>query len=59
MEHVMIRFLSRTEVAERIGVKPTSLGRYSLPEPDALTGDVRGWTPETIDKWNEERTKRS
>ncbi|MCQ4148560.1 helix-turn-helix transcriptional regulator [Rhodococcus qingshengii] len=55
----MIRFLSRTEVAERIGVKPTSLGRYNLPEPDALTGDVRGWTAETIDKWNEERTKRS
>ncbi|MGC0364987.1 hypothetical protein ABH922_002971 [Rhodococcus sp. 27YEA15] len=55
----MIRFLSRTQVGERIGVKPTSLGRYDLPEPDAMIGDARGWTEETIDRWDAERTKRS
>ena len=39
------RYLSRTEVAERIGVKPDTLGRYLLPAPDAHgrdTGVVAG-----------------
>lgn len=53
------RFLSRAEVAERIGVKPDTLGRYRLPEPDAVIGTVRGWTVETIDKWNANRPSRS
>lgn len=54
----MIRYLSRTEVAERIGVQPTSLGRYKLPEPDAMIGDVRGWLPDTVDEWNAQRPGR-
>lgn len=33
-------YLSRSEVAERIGVKVPTLARYSLPEPDALTGST-------------------
>ena len=45
-------FLSRAEFAERIGVKPGTLGRYNLPEPDATIGDVRGWLPETVDRWH-------
>jgi hypothetical protein len=43
------RYLSRTEVAEWIGVKPRTLGRYLLPAPHALIGTTRGWLPSTID----------
>lgn len=46
------RYLSRTELADRIGVQPSTLSRYALPEPDAMIGDVRGWLPETVDAWN-------
>lgn len=52
------RYLSRREVAERVGVKPDTLGRYRLPEPDAVIGDVRGWLPATIDKWHAKRRPR-
>ncbi|VBA56014.1 hypothetical protein LAUMK142_05347 [Mycobacterium pseudokansasii] len=53
-----VRYLSRAEVAERIGVKPDTLGRYNLPEPDAVIGTVRGWLPRTIDRWNRARPSR-
>ena len=52
------RYLSRTEVAELIGVKPDTLGRYVLPAPDALIGTTRGWLPSTIDTWHEARPGR-
>ncbi|WP_029116865.1 helix-turn-helix transcriptional regulator [Mycobacterium sp. URHB0044] len=52
------RYLSRSELAERIGVKPDTLGRYRLPEPDALIGTTRGWLPKTIDRWNDSRPGR-
>lgn len=48
----MIAYLSRKEVAERIGVQQSTLSRYALPEPDAMIGATRGWLPETIDVWN-------
>lgn len=48
-------YLSRSEVAARIGVKPDTLSRYRLPEPDALIGTVRGWLPATIDGWHANR----
>jgi hypothetical protein len=51
----MTRYLSRAEVAERIGVKPDTLGRYRLPAPDAMIGSVRGWLPKTIDDWHQNR----
>ncbi len=51
----MIRYLSRAEVAERINVRPATLARYELPEPDAMLGKYRGWLPETIDRWNAQR----
>jgi hypothetical protein len=51
----MTRYLSRAEVAERIGVKPDTLGRYRLPQPDAMIGSVRGWLPKTIDDWHQNR----
>ena len=49
------RYLSLTEVAERLGVARGTLGRYRLPEPDAMIGTTRGWLPETIDAWNASR----
>lgn len=50
-------YLSRTEVAARIGVKPDTLGRYRLPEPDAMIGTVRGWLPDTVDRWHDSRPR--
>lgn len=52
------RYLSRAEVAERIGVAVGTLSRYRLPEPDVLVGRARGWLPETIDAWNAQRPGR-
>lgn len=52
------RYLSLTEVAERIGVTRGTLGRYRLPEPDAWIGATRGWLPATIDAWNAARPGR-
>lgn len=64
-----LRFLSANQVAERIGVKPPSLARYKLPDPDVIVGPVnddgslprgttRGWLPATIDEWNANRPGR-
>ncbi|EJZ15786.1 hypothetical protein MFORT_02714 [Mycolicibacterium fortuitum subsp. fortuitum DSM 46621 = ATCC 6841 = JCM 6387] len=53
-----LRYLSRAEVAERIGVAPSTLSRYKLPEPDAMVGTVRGWLPETVDAWSASRPGR-
>jgi predicted DNA-binding transcriptional regulator AlpA len=52
------RYLSTTEVAERIGVTRGALGRYRLPEPDAWIGTTRGWLPATIDEWHANRPGR-
>lgn len=55
------RYLSRPEVAARIGVQPDTLNRYKLPVPDAQIGSrLVGWLPETIDEWdaNRPRTRR-
>lgn len=52
-----IKYLSRAEVAARIGVKPDTLSRYNLPAPDATIGTVRGWTRHTIDTWNAARPR--
>ncbi len=51
-------YLSRKEVAERIGVKPDTLGWYKLPEPDATIGNVRGWKASTIDAWHKARPRK-
>lgn len=52
-------YLSRTELAERIGVKVATLSRYKLPEPDVIIGasgrGTMGWLPETVDAWNAAR----
>ena len=51
----MTVYLSTSEFAARIGVKPDTLNRYKLPEPDAMIGRTRGWLPETVDAWNASR----
>jgi predicted DNA-binding transcriptional regulator AlpA len=55
-----VRYLSRPEVAARIGVKTDTLNRYKLPAPDAQIGARQiGWLPETIDAWNAARPSRT
>lgn len=53
------RYLSLGEVADRIGVTLNTAKSYLrkdlLPAPDAMTGRVRGWIPDTIDAWNQAR----
>lgn len=51
-------YLSRAEFAERIGVKPATMGRYKLPEPDVMIGSTRGWSAETVDAWHAARPGR-
>ncbi|MEE6280131.1 helix-turn-helix transcriptional regulator [Georgenia sp. MJ170] len=53
-------FLSRAQLAARIGVKPDTLNRYTLPEPDAIIGrgtaaERPGWLEATVDSWNAAR----
>lgn len=60
---VMIRALGVNEVAERAGLSPNTVKAYSqvpgrLPQPDVMIGRVKGWFPETIDKWMERRDKK-
>lgn len=52
------KYLNRSEVAARLGVRPDTLNRYPLPEPDVMLGRHRGWLPETIDAWNRTRPGR-
>jgi predicted DNA-binding transcriptional regulator AlpA len=53
----VIRYLSVSDVAKRTGLSLNTIKAYSqvpgrLPQPDALIGDrVKGWLPETIDRW--------
>jgi hypothetical protein len=51
-------YLSRAEVARRIGLGPRSLSRITLPPADAAIGPYKGWLPATIDEWNESRPGR-
>ncbi|MGO4973684.1 helix-turn-helix transcriptional regulator [Bifidobacterium boum] len=52
------RYLSMTEVAERLGITKSALARYKLPEPDVIVGKARGWHEGTIDRWNASRPGR-
>lgn len=55
------RYLSRSEFAQRIGVKVGTLSRYDLPEPDVIIGSgprpTFGWSKETIDCWQQQRPR--
>jgi hypothetical protein len=58
-----VRYLSRTGVATYRGMAGLhSLTGVQLPDPDVLIGDPKdwsrahkGWLPETIDEWQENR----
>lgn len=50
-------YWGRREVAAFIDVKPDTLSRYALPQPDAYIGDVRGWSPSTIQEWHAARPR--
>lgn len=61
-----VRYLGLGDFAKRIGVSEGTLRGYSakglLPAPDVLVGlserAVRGWLPETIDRWQASRPGR-
>jgi len=54
-----ITYLGRTEVAHYLGLAGLpSLTGVELPPPDAVIGDRKGWTPETIDAWKKTRPGR-
>lgn len=56
---ILIRYLSLAELAERIGINPRSASTYKdLPPPDAITGNIRGWLPATVDAWQAARPGR-
>jgi len=58
-ETVTVQYLSLQEVADRIGVTRNTVAKYKLPEPDVVVGSDlnarRGWSVETIDRWNANR----
>ncbi|QGH80049.1 LamD-like protein [Gordonia phage NHagos] len=55
----VVKYLSRSEVAERIGLKSVrSLSGMRLPPHDAEVGNHKGYLPENIDRWNETRPGR-
>lgn len=64
-----VPYLSRAQLAERIGLTSGSLSKYKLPTPDVVIGPVnddgtiprgstRGWTLKTVDEWNANRPGR-
>lgn len=54
-----IQYMGRTEVAHYLGLAGlASLTGVTLPPPDAVIGDRKGWTAETIDEWNANRPGR-
>lgn len=53
-----MQFWGRKEVAQFLGVKTDSINGYQLPDPDAMIGNHRGWLPQTIKEWKEDRPGR-
>jgi predicted DNA-binding transcriptional regulator AlpA len=58
----MTDYLGLSQLAERVGISAVTAKSYMrdgrLPEPDATIGRVRGWLPETIDDWQQQRPGR-
>jgi len=59
---MLIRYLSVSQVAERTGLSLNTVKSYSqipgrMPQPDAMIGQVKGWLPETIDRWSARRAR--
>jgi predicted DNA-binding transcriptional regulator AlpA len=56
---MVIRFMSRGEIAEYLGVSLVTVKRYvDFPPPDAIIGRNQGWMRETVDEWVAKRAKR-
>lgn len=56
---IVKRYLSRAEIAERLGMKNVrSLSGIELPPHDVEVGIHKGWLAETIDAWHAERPGR-
>ncbi|MGV9196727.1 transcriptional regulator [Arcanobacterium canis] len=61
-----VHYLALSDLAKRVGITLGTASSYSakglLPTPDAYTGTgpraVRGWLPETIDAWQNNRPGR-
>lgn len=51
MTDVTIRFMSRQEIADYLGVTLSTVKGYKLPPPDATIGRNQGWLRDTIDAW--------
>jgi len=51
-------YLTRPEIATRLGIKRQSLDGLKLPAPDATVGRLPGWLPGTIDRWDAGRPSR-
>lgn len=55
-----IRFLSRGEIADHLGVTLATVKGYaSFPEPDVIVGRNQGWALATIDAWRDARILRA
>ena len=58
-ETSVTRYLSRADIAERLGMKSVrSLSGIELPPHDVEVGIHKGWRVETIDAWHAERPGR-
>lgn len=44
-------YMTRTDVAKFVGVKPDSLSRSNLPPPNLVVWRSRLWTREVIEEW--------
>lgn len=53
-----IKYMSVSDVANKLGISKAAVSTYKLPEPDAYVGKARGWLPGTIDQWNANRPGR-
>lgn len=52
MTRIVSRFMSRSDVARRMGLKSIrSLSGTELPPHDVEVGTHKGWRRETIEKW--------
>ena len=47
----MIHYISLGQFAAQIGVKPSTLSGYKVPQPDVMVGSTRGWKQSTVDEW--------
>lgn len=45
------RYLSLTDMANRLGIRTQVLMGYRLPFPDVYVGNSRGWSERTFEKW--------